>query len=64
MELILTNVQLTREERAALRSASNNDTIIGGVRALIADWCLRGCPQIVNAPAPPMHDQGQDKEKA
>jgi hypothetical protein len=49
-----TNMKLTEEERMLLRVASgepyNHGAIVGGVRALIADWVRRGQPVLEPEP--------------
>ena len=48
---VQTNMELTPEERMALKMASgdpfSHDAIVGGVRALIDDWRERGTPQLL-----------------
>ena len=47
---IQTNMELTAVERLALKYASgypySHGAIVGGVRALIADWQARGRPSL------------------
>ena len=47
---VQTNMELTPAERMALKQASgdpySHGAIVGGVRALIADWQARGRPSL------------------
>ena len=47
---VQTNMELTPNERLALKHASgypySHGAIVGGVRALIADWEARGTPEL------------------
>ena len=54
---VQTNMELTAAERFALKMASgdpfSHGAIVGGVRALIADWRERGTPQLLMLTDPP-----------
>jgi hypothetical protein len=49
-EKLQTNIRLTASQRLALKEASgdpySHGSIVGGVRALVADWELRGKPEL------------------
>lgn len=53
---VQTNIVLTREERMLLKIASgspyDHGALVGGVRALLEDWQLRGQPPLLKRAEP------------